>query len=1138
MRKRLSAIIMAIVMSISVFPKTAQTVLADGERSESICGEWYHYEEIEGYVEVLVGILRFYEDGSMIIDYGFAESEVVSRYEGEWSVMQASGRRYIMQIDGELSIFDEYEVSETERISAEILIEIDGNQMQVIQGNEAIYGLMEETYTKDMMLDEWRNGGAEEPEETEETEDDIVSTVGDALNDAGIFAWNWFWDTTAVDREDCIMGEWKGYPWEYYAVTEEGIQSLEDLRTLSNQYFTAELTEDLLDQKLWIEQDGKLYVSAPEGLGGPGISEIYLKVNPISEDKYEVLVFEYWDYMDYDEMKDNPKIIYYQKINGHWVLDDITPLYSQVPVYEYKEDEGLEYIAAKEASYGMLRAGAIALQSKDIMDVGYYDFIVNESYKEIVRFVLQQDQMSEDLYSGIEAYNFAVQDLNADGVDELVVSPQAEWGYGYDFIFSKDEQGYTTYIGHVYSRGSITYSRESNTIEYLISIWEGEEEYGYFQIQNGRMLRKSEIVTDDTDQMLNWMSEEEILKYLSSENTEEDFSNVSAEQQWIQQYKEYIESKDYRDQITKSYTGELLSIMEESSVAEEYDMGPALNQYMGIQLNDKVQEYELLLAQLLYNPVGKEMLHTMYVQCYQNAFIDMIRWIMENKNMPQETYQKLENQISEMHRVPGLVNEVRNSVSDIMNTVKDAEDIGFTINDVRKMSDNGFRFLSDWVEKDTDSLPDSMGFIIQYAAMGEAYYKTSDMLSDMLLRLRRHMDIESEVKDFQPTQNPVTYDELVNIMKLDPENKKTSDIVENTISMKSMVSIIEEYYTNLKDHKYENSLSMIQQIMDQKDTDIENELVHMLIHEIPVIQQDDILQEIYNSDSMSRNPYAGIEDPKYHSTMLKRLSCVQYIFCDAMDDYAYEAEWKNEDVQKINNAVQFYKSIQNVALDHAVAYEKNIAGKVQSEISYGILKLEEQRREIEEIADFVSKAINVQKRHLDKTLEGQIITVMGPVDLIITDASGKEIAVLSNNEIRIEEGYENYYALIEKHYNTSDYMKVAFVPEQFTVELRVHDDGVMDAYIADYVDGEIKNEIDFLDIPVESGTEGKFVLDGEWYLVLDGQALDSKADVKDTKITLFLYLWIGVAATTILGAAGVTAWVFINKKKKRDIIRK
>ena len=143
-----------------------------------------------------------------------------------------------------------------------------------------------------------------------------------AIRKASEFAYNWFWisDREHVDEYDTYVDyDENGNPWEYKRVTYEGISSLDDVLDLTKHYFTEEVAEQLISQKDWYEQSNKIYVSEPDGLGGPEADYYDIKIVKENDIRYTITIYEYFG----DELWEDPYDVHLEYIDGYWVFDKI-----------------------------------------------------------------------------------------------------------------------------------------------------------------------------------------------------------------------------------------------------------------------------------------------------------------------------------------------------------------------------------------------------------------------------------------------------------------------------------------------------------------------------------------------------------------------------------------------------------------------------------------------------------------------------------------------------------------------------------------------------------------------------------------------------------------------------------------------
>ncbi|MCD8107942.1 MAG: tetratricopeptide repeat protein [Oscillospiraceae bacterium] len=173
----------------------------------------------------------------------------------------------------------------------------------------------------------------QEEQEEEEIPEITAEDIGAAINEASLFAWNWFWDNQHTDKTDTIIGPYGNGYYTYERVSEEGITTVDDVLALTQQYFTADIAEYIVGYKEWIEQDGVLYVSATEGLGGPGDPNYYeIYAEKTSDTSYNITLYEC--YSEDDKYQRN---FTYSYVDGYWIFDTILYCPQEIPVYVLTE---------------------------------------------------------------------------------------------------------------------------------------------------------------------------------------------------------------------------------------------------------------------------------------------------------------------------------------------------------------------------------------------------------------------------------------------------------------------------------------------------------------------------------------------------------------------------------------------------------------------------------------------------------------------------------------------------------------------------------------------------------------------------------------------------------------------------------
>ena len=153
-----------------------------------------------------------------------------------------------------------------------------------------------------------------QPAEAPKTDAEIVS----AMEAASDFALHWFYDCIYIDEDDTISGNYVGTTdWPFHKVNYPGIASFDDLRQLTLQYYTPEITDQLMGYLGWIETSSGLYVSEPEGLGGGMPIDAQVSIHQEDSTCYRITVTPYC----LGELLRDPYEVRYQAVDGNWVFD-------------------------------------------------------------------------------------------------------------------------------------------------------------------------------------------------------------------------------------------------------------------------------------------------------------------------------------------------------------------------------------------------------------------------------------------------------------------------------------------------------------------------------------------------------------------------------------------------------------------------------------------------------------------------------------------------------------------------------------------------------------------------------------------------------------------------------------------------
>lgn len=210
----------------------------------------------------------------------------------------------------------------------------------------------------------------------------IEQVIISQIKAASVFSWEWFWDSVHVDNNDVITVSSYGYKWPYIRIAYDGVNSVNDVKSLAKQYYTEAVVEKLISQKSWKEQNGKLYVEIPEGLGGPGADRYEVQITKDSDTQYTLIIYEILDGYGVLEVYRN---VHYQYVDGKWVFDQVLHQWEPVP---------------------------ISIVDKENTSLYQYE------YTAVLEDIYQQYPSLDDYWREL---NYGLYDMNGDGIKELIV---------------------------------------------------------------------------------------------------------------------------------------------------------------------------------------------------------------------------------------------------------------------------------------------------------------------------------------------------------------------------------------------------------------------------------------------------------------------------------------------------------------------------------------------------------------------------------------------------------------------------------------------------------------------------------------------------------------------------------------------
>lgn len=404
------------------------------------------------------------------------------------------------------------------------------------------------------------------------------------------------------------------------------------------------------------------------------------------------------------------------------------------------------------------------------------------------------------------------------------------------------------------------------------------------------------------------------------------------------------------------------------------------------------------------------------------------------------------------------------------------------------------------------------------------------------------------------------------------------------VVLKDLATAIENFYTSIQTYK-NNDASYIAQsaISDLVDGTVHDVLVNncanaavSLLSCLPIIKQYKQIKDILSTGQAAIDLLTSIDDQEYLGTMVLRLYCISYLQFFTVDSIASpSSSWSTiplsieeirtgatlgtADPQKLreyqfskattlDEAVSVYKSISSVAADYAVKYFDIFLVDAVSELeaydSNGFHFIEYRDRLVETVnayknaikkmedqkAEILAIACHDPELHYDPLADeitrnfsdAKLYVVACPVDVIVKNESGEQIAYLSGEENEILDGYEFYFHTIKIQDDSGEYIKVAIVPNNYRIEMKGTNNGVMNAFVTDFTTGDVGEVETFFNIPVRKNANGYFKVNadgsGDSTLVMSRKTYSNMTTVEDIPVTgqqddyLILIVAVGVVA--------------------------
>lgn len=576
-----------------------------------------------------------------------------------------------------------------------------------------------------------------------------------------------------------------------------------------------------------------------------------------------------------------------------------------------------------------------------------------------------------------------------------------------------------------------------------------------------------------------------------------------ARTEWIEQHIEYASSDEYKDEIVSGYNDRMLAVFRDALDDEGiagYRLAKNTSKILGLDFElSETEMYELILAEILYCRTSLNMGTEAYKENYNKALQDGAKLLVTVANVADGT-----------SKIPKDALKRINELYSVLNTLStDSPDFDATYSQfVKLIKENvsepdlikGFKsdatftaigIVVDGLFATYESLED----ILQYMNNYIAYQSTSRQLKEVLMRL-------SVVVLYE-------YEGLYGVEELEE-----LDIWDAMVNWGDFSAAVVSFMTVLADYEQEGAAAVAEYAIErakeggQKFGDKAFKSVFVfgldtVASKVPVLNAIVLAKNVLNVGVLVTEVLTNVDEREYALDMLTKIYCISVALDRTVDDCA-DAMNENDFYTStvFDESVNVYSGNLLLASDFALKYADMVLANAEEDLynydkGWGIDHLFHSREKMVAIVEWYSnsyKLLEAQKNEIqsiachDSDLaynqltdeiiynfkDSRIYVVACPVDVIVTTDTGEQIAYLSGENNQIASDYEFYFHTIKLSGDSGEYIKVAIVPDEYQIEMKGTDDGVMNAFVADFSAGDVGEVETYFNIPIKRDSVGHF----------------------------------------------------------------
>ena len=572
---------------------------------------------------------------------------------------------------------------------------------------------------------------------------------------------------------------------------------------------------------------------------------------------------------------------------------------------------------------------------------------------------------------------------------------------------------------------------------------------------------------------------------------------------WYNAHAEYAHSEYFEQDVVQGFTGEIQETLEticDNPIIPIYRTLDSVQKlfHFDTEITD-TQEYELLLAQVLFTRTGVQSLETLYQEYVPKSLVKVCDVYMnvleEAANIDEAKLESFRKALQKFRSIATGAAGYESALNELLLSLDDFGKLNSLDELIKGLEQGKFTFLVNLVSSQIGTTIDTFKDMALYLAAAEAYALTAETFGEMLLKMRRHINIPSNDPRYKPYgAASMLVDDYMIWEELGIEHVNA---VNCPVYLSHLATAIEDIYELLEASKDGDADYIGGQLLAGfvDDTGFnavvaEIEVCWSLLNCIPFVRLAHHIRSLYDGYKFAIDVFTDIDEKEYHGITVQRLYAISYVHYLTVNDLVQNVPTMEEGASEqecyewattFDEAVTVYRSILSTAADYAIEYATAVYNVSKEEvwsephkhmfpnihITMGsriwCLKLEKEILSVPWCHDREATA-EIYNRYATSNLVS--FTLKCPIKVVVRNEAGTPVAVLSDGSCVTAEGYEHYFHVTETAAGSGVYLKIAVIPDTYTVSVTGTGEGSMDAVVTELPGGEIGKSCYFYDIPI------------------------------------------------------------------------